>query len=984
MFSVGGVLILVLLSIFATWQLKNLSTRYSIEQFFPADHPLLKQERWIKNVFELQQVPSLILVVERKQGTWLEKTEFDRLKKATEVLRGLSSVRSVVGLTTVEGAFPQKKALIVGSPFDQTPIAKWPETVRSNPLLTPQLISKNFKSTLIVVEPAVSSPDQIRRVADLSKMVLKKNIPEARVSVGGVPALQTRFAEIIRGELTRSLGLVVLAFCLVFFAIFSHWTAVLLALFALGINNLVVLGGLSFFGVPIDVLLTTLPILVSICVMSLLIHTLHLWADRRSGHNFPGQQMMAAWATLRELALPNFLGCLTTAFGFITLMGSSIPMIKKYGMVVAGSVMASWILCHLIFFFLLWWCQPTMRKVFKSRAYWTLLATRWSIPVFSVVFGVTVFSAYLGAKLDFSARLFDDLPKKEEARRVTEAVDRSFGGLVDYNLILRAPTNDYWKEPAKLTELKKYLEEMRNQIGVGSALALSDFMPTPFPKSQGSVAETLFLFSMAERNPLKNFLTEDGRNLRIAFRFEDMTTQRTENLRYTIRDAAEKRFPGMEVIEGGLSVNAHTINTEVSKHLIFGFWESLVLIGLLLVFVFRSLRWAMIACLPNLIPPAVMIGVLTYTRTPVKPGVALIFSIALGLAFNNTVYLLSRLKALMANSNMTHLPLRKAFLMEGNPCLFESLIMASGFLIFLGSEFALNRIFGGFMVLSIVTGFIADLIFLPAFLRIFPETLRRWARFGFSFTGAVVLAGALSLAVGDDAKAAPKADAKAQDVLEKMRANLESKDDQAKVEMNIIEANGAKKTRVMLLKTRYEKKEFSAIVRLESPADLKNTALLATVKNGQQSQWVYLPSTKQVRRIVTTQSKGGVLGSELSPEDLKPEALQGADAKFVKKDDQFTYIDITPKKGTSEYSKVSMVVATNALVPVRSEYYSGKKLAKTVEFKDYKKIGDLWRAQQIDIKNHTNGRGTTLTLSDVKVNQGLKSSDFSANKLKPD
>ena len=85
-----------------------------------------------------------------------------------------------------------------------------------------------------------------------------------------------------------------------------------------------------------------------------------------------------------------------------------------------------------------------------------------------------------------------------------------------------------------------------------------------------------------------------------------------------------------------------------------------------------------------------------------------------------------------------------------------------------------------------------------------------------------------------------------------------------------------------------------------------------------------------------------------------------------------------------EPGKEFKVVATNTLVPVRSEYYVGKKLAKTVEFKDYKKIGDIWRAQQIDIKKLANNRGTTLTLSDVKVNQGLKASDFSANKLKPD
>lgn len=978
MFSVVGVLSLVVLSIFATWNLKNLSTRYSIEQFFPADHPLLEQERWIRHVFELQQVPAMIFVVENVKGNWLEKDEFHRLRKATEALRQQSTVRSLIGLTTVEGAFPQKKALIIGSPFERIPEKKWPEAVRANPLLTPQLISKNFKSTLLVLEPTVESPDQLRMVAESSRALLKKNLPGAKISVGGVPALQTRLAEIIQTEVARSLGLVMLVFCLVFFAIFSHWTAVVFAVFALSVNNLAVLGGMAFLGVPIDVLLTTLPILISIAVMSLLIHTLHLWSERRAGVIGEARLLVASWKTLRELALPNFLGSLTTAMGFIILIGSSIPMIKKYGTVVACGVMASWLLCNLLFAFALWWCRPTLRPFFKQRAYWTMFATRWSIPIFTITLGLTLFAGYLGIKLDFSARLFDDLPRREEARRVTEAVDRSFGGLVDYNLILRSSMEDYWKEPSRLRALQKYLSGSREVPGVGSALGLSDFLPTPFPRKKEAVAETLFLFSMAERNPLKNFITDDGKNLRLAFRFEDVPTDDIVGIRWKLLQNARETFPGVEVYEGGLSVNAHTINTEVSKHLIYGFWESLILIGALLIFVFRSLRWSLIACLPNLVPPAIMVGMLTLTKTPVKPGVALIFSIALGLAFNNTVYLLGRMKAIMDNAKMTRLPLRKAFLMEGNPCLFESLLMASGFLIFLTSEFALNRIFGAFMVLSIVTGFFADLFFLPAFLRLFPEALRGW---GWRLSGKL---GLFCAALLTFAAFSARADVSAQDILKRVQANLESKDDEARVEMTIIEKNGSEKKRAMQLKTRYEGKEFAAIVRLESPADLKNTALLAIVKDGQQSQWVYLPSSKQVRRIVTTQGKGGVLGSELSPEDLKAESLKGAKAKLIKKDAQFSYIEVIPKKGTSMYSRAVSVVANSAMVPVRVEYYAGKKLAKTVEFKDYKKFGEIWRATKIEVKNHQNKRGTNLILSDIKVNQGLKAADFTSNKLKPD
>jgi predicted RND superfamily exporter protein len=167
----------------------------------------------------------------------------------------------------------------------------------------------------------------------------------------------------------------------------------------------------------------------------------------------------------------------------------------------------------------------------------------------------------------------------------------------------------------------------------------------------------------------------------------------------------------------------HIINDELSVELIFGFWQALLVIVILLAFIFRSLRWAIIACIPNLAPPIALLGYLSLTHTPIKPGTAIIFSIALGLAFNNTVYLLNRLTAL---KNSVHLfPVRKTFYLEGNPCLVSTLIMLVGFSVFLFSYFSINQTFGACMMVSIIGGIIGDLFFLPAFIFLWPESLGR-------------------------------------------------------------------------------------------------------------------------------------------------------------------------------------------------------------------------------------------------------------------
>ncbi len=221
------------------------------------------------------------------------------------------------------------------------------------------------------------------------------------------------------------------------------------------------------------------------------------------------------------------------------------------------------------------------------------------------------------------------------------------------------------------------------------------------------------------------------------------------------------------------------------------------------------------------------------------------------------------------------------------------------------------------------------------------------------------------------------------DILEKARIKLASKKNQAHIIMKIIESTGEVKTRELDLQTLQTQNGFEAIARMTAPADNKGTALLAVVDKTEQRQWIYLPSNKQVRRVASVNKASGLLGSELSPEDLNPDALKGATLKLIKKEEHKVVIQLTPAPGTSEYSYAQTVFSIPDYLPQRSEYFKGTELQKTVEFLDYKAFdGNIYRAQKIHIKNILKGRGTDIELSDIKVNAKLSEKDFTPEALK--
>lgn len=963
--------------------LLGLKSEYSVDQFYPKEHSLLKNHDQIKNQFRLNEKSPYLFVIELQGNEpWLRKENVTDLKKLTQVILDREDVSQMMSMTQVEGATQTNQELVIGNIFDRESPDNWKKAALENSLIYPLLISSDFKSTLLAIEPRVKTQKEMVKLERELTQLIKTQFPQGQLATAGVPVLQTRLSNMIHSELKLFLIFISLAFCGVFYFLFSHWSAILCAFVCLLASNIFALALMSLFNINMNAILVTMPVIISVSVMSLLIHTLHLWSSKKIINAGFEENWLKAVSTLKELSLPNALGIITTALGFMALAPSPIPLISQYGWTVAMILGFMAILNQLMMALLLPFVTPKMRAWFDRPAYWSLWTIRHPKKILISVMMVTTFGIVMISQLNFSARLFDDLPENDQVRTATKKIDQSFGGILSYEVSAISSQEGDWKLASSLHKLNDLTKELRSIQGVGTVVTVSDFFQGHIPKTTQEIAETLFLFSMAEKNPMNSFMSEDGKTIRLGIRLSDVPQHELHKVKRQILETCQKNFPHIRFSEGGIATYAHAINQEVARALIMDFWQPLLVIGIFLIFMFRSFKWALLSCLPNFIPPAFLIGALALTQAPVKPGIALIFSISLGFAFNNTLYILSRLRNLSSSNKVN--PLRHALLMEANPCLFESVVMFVGFSFFLFSEFNMNQIFGGFMLISIVAGFIADLLFLPAFLKLFPQVyLRRLSPIPVISTQKYKnIAAALIVFVTAFNLQAATPDAK--EILKKSQELLDAKDDQATIEMKIIEANGETKTRTLDLQT-IRKDGFSVLARIQAPADIKGMAFLGNVdQEGNEAQWIYLPSSGQVRRLVTGKSKAGLLGSELSPEDLNSEAVKDAAIKLVKTDKDFYWIELTPKKDASAYNKVVTKISVKDSLPKESTYFINDKLTKTVAFEEYKQIGPVWRAQFMTVRNHINNRGTTVRLTNLKVNSGLKAQDFSQSSLKED
>lgn len=1016
--KVLSTLTLVLLCIaggLAVPSLFKLRTSYDVEQFFPTKDESYQQAIELSKKYGTANGAAVVALLNNKdRSPWTNLESARKVKQATETLKTIPQIQTVMSFANRAGAQFTNSAIQVGNLIDVTDPKEWPHRFGNDALMTPLFLSKDLKTALVFVELKDMEVSEIRGTLDKIKSQLEFDLPESTVRLGGVPALQSDFQVLLESEIFRFVAYSFAATFFVIILMFATWSTWLQALMFVSLGNIAALAFISWMGWSLTVLSVTTPILVTVIIVSQAIHTFFRIHERKKTN--PGWTGLLA--THRELIGPNFLSGLTVSVGFWTLYPSEIPMISNFGMTVGLAIMISWVVTTVTmipFSFITPLAQPREWTLMRARIVLKLLQYRKK-----VLAGITaaVALSLIGIfTLNWDGRLYDDVPEFQESRKITEMIDREMGGTVPLDVEITTSPDNSWSEPERLAKFDALLRELRTWTGVGNAIGYSDFLKAfdgeaQLPQTRAAVSEMLFLYSMNDSNPTKGFISNDEKSVRIMMKLNDLPGTKMIALADKIKAHVQSTFEHDFVITAGMGKHLHPINNRVSKNMIFGFWHALVAITLVLMVMLRSVRWALISALPNFVPPAFLLAGMALTQTAIKPPLALIFSISLGLAFNNTVYLMMRLKDYVKKGKKYRL-VEEVFRSEGVTCLHSTIVIASGFAVFLFASFSMNQIFGAYMLLSILAGVIGDLIFLPCLIKWKPGLLGLKPIAPMIVRGPTAAnnkpqpgpelensegedmpsraAAAIALLILAGTAFAPSeafaaADPALKARFEKALKQFDSKDEEAKVRLSIIEPDGSKKTREISIQRVGGKGEQRVMARILAPADLKGTGFLSIMTKETENQWVYLPSSKQTRKVVTGEQKeGGVLGSELRYEDFNPSVVRETDVKLIKTETiggkSYDIVEYKIPAGMSPYQTAQVWIEKGNDNPFQIDYFSGAEKVKTINFQNYKKIGGVSRPAKMVIKNLKNNRGTEIELTSVKINRGISVQSLSVEAL---
>jgi uncharacterized protein len=139
-------------------------------------------------------------------------------------------------------------------------------------------------------------------------------------------------------------------------------------------------------------------------------------------------------------------------------------------------------------------------------------------------------------------------------------------------------------------------------------------------------------------------------------------------------------------------------------------------VAVMLLIAFRSIRWTLIALVPNALPIVMVMGLLGWLGLKINMGAAMIAAVSMGLSVDSSIhYLVSYRRERLAGKSVSaalHLVQQSV----GRGAVLSTLALIVGFMVLCTSEFVPTIYFGSLVSLAMFGGLVGNLIILPLLL----------------------------------------------------------------------------------------------------------------------------------------------------------------------------------------------------------------------------------------------------------------------------
>jgi predicted RND superfamily exporter protein len=733
---------LVIISLLLVIGLPRLSIDTGLDSLIPANDPSRLIYERISGEFGTDN-RTIIYVRDANLWTPEKLGVLEKLHRELTRLDYVSQIDDLFTLHTIRGIDNKvdSRPLMKEAPTDAETAFKIREDALSNPLIVDNFVSADGSvlAMIVSIREVRNDNDFNARVNDdLNRLIesIRPNFEEV-VQVGS-PRINTELKTSLAADfkLLGPLSALVLVLSILFFL--RSGLAAAIPLITSVISILWTFGMMGWMGIPINILSTMLPSLIIVIGSTEDTHLIASYFESlsmdRDSKSDESRRQLATRMMLKRMGLPLLLTIMTTVLGFASNIFSSIGLIQDFAIASTFAILSNGIITLLLVPVLLYHFGPLQNRVYQPGGQQNGIAevvsdafnfSQSKFPRFILIMTAILcaFFIYAASKLHVTNDPLSYFPEHRPLIQDAKRIHQDLSGIKLFFITLDTDQEKAFQHPANIQQLAEIQEFIKKQGAFDRSISLADhlaFVNREFrqdknkltlPESRELVSQYLLFF---HRNDLKSYVSHDLSRANIVVRHN---INDSHTLNQYVREL-EQAIPNI--------VSADTKVTIVSENLMVNqAAESLMLaqvksLGILLFAIFlimsvmyTSFKGGLIALVPAVIPIVLMFGTMGLLDIPLNPGTAMVAVIAIGIAIDGTIHLLSRYNELCRRTDNYIQAVAITVREESTPLVTASLSLAFGFGILLLSNFTVIAQFGALAAATMLFSIYANLLITP-------------------------------------------------------------------------------------------------------------------------------------------------------------------------------------------------------------------------------------------------------------------------------
>ena len=744
-FTIG----VLLLTVFMGYEASKMQLSYEFAKILPdTDSTFIEYQNFKKKFGEDGNV--MVMGFADKDLFQLEK--FKDWTKLNNDLKNIQGVKAIMSLPTAYKLVKNDSL----EKFDFVPLIQNPITSQKEvdslkneflnmPFYEGIIYNKESGANLVAITFTKKDLDSKRRldmvkeIKELGDAYSKKYNTEMHYS--GMPYIRSQLMTKVRAEMTLFLILAVIVTAIILWMFFRSFTTVFFSLIVVVIGVAWSIGIMYLFGYKITVLSGLIAPLIMVIGLPNCIFLINKYQSEFVAH---GNKIKALARSIETIGVTLFLANITTAIGFGVLYFTKSSMLVEFGIVAAISVMATYVITLILIPVILNYLPTPKAKHTKHQEGKRINKTLDVIDhlvqnnrkgIYLTTSIITAISLWGMTFIDMNGYVVDDLPEKDPVYVDLSFFETNFKGVLPFEISIdtKAPKGIFANNARAIYKIKLLQKTLAEYAIFSKPLSIvegikfsyqayNDGNPKFYKVPSIGDLKTLSEFSgslKGQNNRLATFMDSAQQVTRVSYQVADIGSKKMKALMTELRPKIDSIFNPAEY---NVSTTGHSLvflknNDYLLSNLLESLLIEILLIAIVGIALFRSVRIIVLSKIPCLIPLVITAGIMGFLDIRFKPSTILIFSIAFGISSDGTIYFLTKYRQeLKKYKKGAAAAISAAIKDTGLSMVYTSIILFCGFAIFSASSFGGTAALGVLVSLTLLMSMFTNLILLPAIL----------------------------------------------------------------------------------------------------------------------------------------------------------------------------------------------------------------------------------------------------------------------------